>query len=96
MEKRLDQVIDSLESKLNQLLTDYSQLKLAYAKSLQDLELERQNNKRLEGKSIELAQQNQILKNTNALLGSDEYKRETKLKINALVKEIDQCIAQLS
>lgn len=40
--------------------------------------------------------QNKLLKNTNALLGSDEYKKETKLKINALVKEIDQCIAQLS
>ncbi|MEB3347942.1 hypothetical protein U6A24_20875 [Aquimarina gracilis] len=36
------------------------------------------------------------LKNANAMLGSDEYKRETKLKINALIREIDMCIAQLS
>ncbi|WP_136668727.1 hypothetical protein [Flavobacterium sp. H122] len=36
------------------------------------------------------------IKITNSLLGSDEYKRDTKLKINSLIKEIDYCIAQLS
>ncbi|WP_291274683.1 hypothetical protein [Flavobacterium sp.] len=36
------------------------------------------------------------LKITNSLLGSEEYKKETKLKINALIREIDYCIAQLS
>jgi len=36
------------------------------------------------------------LKLANSLLGSDQHKRETKLKINALVREIDQCISQLS
>ena len=30
------------------------------------------------------------------MLGSNEYKRETKLKINELVREIDKCITQLS
>jgi hypothetical protein len=30
------------------------------------------------------------------MLGSSDYKTKTKLKINALVKEIDQCIAQLT
>ena len=96
MEKRLDQVIDSLEDKLSKLLSNYSQMKLAYANSQETLALERLRSKNLEEKSTKLAQQNQVLKNANALLGSDEHKRETKLKINALVKEIDQCIAQLS
>ncbi|MCJ1805998.1 hypothetical protein MRP92_03610 [Flavobacterium covae] len=36
------------------------------------------------------------VKITNSLLGSDEFKRDTKLKINSLIKEIDYCIAQLS
>jgi len=36
------------------------------------------------------------LKLTSSMLGSDEYKRETKLKINTLIREIDYCIAQLS
>ncbi|SCX89939.1 hypothetical protein SAMN05192588_0169 [Nonlabens sp. Hel1_33_55] len=37
-----------------------------------------------------------MLKTANAMLGSDDYKTKTKLKINALVREIDQCIAQLA
>ena len=36
------------------------------------------------------------LKLANSMLGSNEYKRETKLKINELVREIDKCITQLS
>jgi hypothetical protein len=36
------------------------------------------------------------LKIANSLLGSDENNRETKLKINALIRDIDHCIAQLS
>jgi hypothetical protein len=42
--------------------------------------------------------QNQLdtLKMVNSLLGSEENKRETKLKINSLIREIDYCIAQLS
>ena len=38
----------------------------------------------------------ETLKIANSLLGSDENKRDTKLKINSLVREIDYCIAQLS
>ena len=38
----------------------------------------------------------ETLKTANAMLGSDQYKRETKLKINALVRELDHCIAQIS
>ncbi|WP_442845887.1 hypothetical protein [Leeuwenhoekiella sp. H156] len=36
------------------------------------------------------------LKTANAMLGSNDYKRETKLKINAMMREIDACIAQLA
>ena len=36
------------------------------------------------------------LKVANSLLGSDENNKETKLKINALIRDIDHCIAQLS
>ena len=37
-----------------------------------------------------------VLKVANTILGSDEDKTEAKLKINALIREIDACIAQLS
>ena len=36
------------------------------------------------------------LKTANAMLGSNDYKRETKLKINTMMREIDACIAQLA
>lgn len=36
------------------------------------------------------------LKMANSLLGGEENKRDTKLKINSLIREIDYCIAQLS
>lgn len=38
----------------------------------------------------------ETLKMASALLGSDDEKRETKLKINTLIREIDYCIAQIA
>ncbi len=96
MNERFEQLIDTLEGKLKLLLEKY----IALEKKNQSLQLVLEqyeaDNENLEQKLFDLKHQNDLLKNANALLGSDEYKRETKLKINALVKEIDQCIAQLS
>ncbi len=57
----------------------------------------------LQGQLQELMQQNQqsqqkyqALKLAQALLGSDETKTEAKLKISRLIREIEQCIVQLS
>ena len=57
----------------------------------------------LQGQLQELMQQNQqsqqkyqALKVAQALLGSDETKTEAKLKIGRLIREIEQCIVQLS
>ena len=41
-------------------------------------------------------QQYQSLKIAQTLLGSDETKTEAKLKIGRLIREIEQCIVQLS
>lgn len=41
-------------------------------------------------------QKYEALKLTNAILGSNDNKTEAKLKISALVREIDACITQLS
>lgn len=38
----------------------------------------------------------QLLKIAKTIEGSNENKRETKLKINALIRDIDKCIVQLS
>ena len=48
------------------------------------------------GELIALKSQIENLRMANSLIGSEENKRETKLKINSLIREIDYCIAQLS
>jgi hypothetical protein len=45
---------------------------------------------------MQLKKDNDNLKMANSLLGSNENKRDTKLKINSLIRDIDTCIAQLS
>ena len=45
---------------------------------------------------VEQQQKYQALKVAQALLGSDETKTEAKLKISRLIREIEQCIVQLS
>ena len=42
-----------------------------------------------------LKQKNKSLSFANSLLGSDENKKDTKDKINSLIKEIDTCLNKL-
>jgi len=69
-------------------------------KNNQDLQLELAKAEQIIQKQSEeieaLKKQYETLKIANSLLGSDNNKRETKLKINSLIREIDYCIAQLS
>jgi len=93
---QLNPIVDSLESKLHQLISAHKALKKDHqlmSEALNKLEQEFQQ------QALELEQakdKNEELKMANAMLGSDQYKRETKLKINALVRDIDQCIAHLA
>ncbi|MEN9928166.1 MAG: hypothetical protein RLZZ231_87 [Bacteroidota bacterium] len=80
--QKLFQKIDSLEEK-NQLL------QLELNKSI----VSNQNQKAV---LDSLQTDFESLKMANSLLGSEDYKRDTKLKINSLIREIDYCIAQLS
>ena len=64
---------------------------------LQDeLLLSKKNQQTQSSEMDALKNQLDTLKMVNSLLGSEENKRETKLKINSLIREIDYCIAQLS
>ncbi len=90
------EIIDTLESRLQKLLKKIDHLE--QTSSALKLELEKstiiiQNqSQEIDG----LKKQYESLKITNSLLGSEENKRDTKLKINSLIREIDYCIAQLS
>lgn len=92
----LSNVVDSLESRVAALLGKYEDVKQTRVALEKEITVLQQENKQLK-EAVEVCEQkNRTLKTANALLGSNEYKRETKLKINALVREIDVCIATLA
>ena len=90
------EIIDTLESKIGKLFLKIDSLE----KNNQDLHLEFKKAAVViqdQSEEIEaLKTQLETLKIANALLGSDDNKRDTKLKINSIIREIDYCIAQLS
>jgi hypothetical protein len=92
----ITQVVNLVENKLKILLENYNFLKeendLLYSK-LAVLENEITKEKQLFN---ELEKKYQTLKIAKTIEGSKENSRETKLKINALIREIDACIVQLS
>lgn len=92
----LTEIVDSLESKIGQVLARQEELKEANLKLEAEIDNLKAKNLQYEQEIAIWSEKNQSLKLANSLLGSDQYKRDTKLKINALIREIDQCIVQLS
>ncbi len=90
------EIIDTLENKIGKLFMKINSLE----QNNQDLKTELSNAAATiqnQSREIEeLKSKYETLKIANALLGSDDNKRDTKLKINSLIREIDYCIAQLS
>ncbi|WP_396161397.1 hypothetical protein [Flavobacterium sp.] len=92
----LSELIDSLEVKFFKLNQKLIQLENKNSELQEEL---LRSKKMQQQQAVDLTSfQNQLdtLKMVNSLLGSEENKRETKLKINSLIREIDYCIAQLS
>jgi DNA repair exonuclease SbcCD ATPase subunit len=93
---KIEDIVDALENKISKILHKQEVLKQTNAKLSE--QLEQQQHKLLEQQE-ELGSwvdKYDTLKIANSMLGSDENKRETKLKINALIRDIDHCIGQLS
>ena len=90
------EAIHLLEDKLKNLLSNYEFLKseneilLQNASICQQKLLEQQQ--LIEGQH----QEYQLLKIAKTIEGSKENTRDTKLKINTLIREIDKCIIQLN
>jgi len=92
----ITQVVNLVEDKLKILLENYSFLKEEnefLLKKIATLE-----NQIAKGQQLfnEIEKKHQTLKIAKTIEGSKEDRRETKLKINALIREIDNCITQLS
>jgi chromosome segregation ATPase len=90
------EIIDTLEYKIEKLISKIESLE----KNNQEIKIELTKSAAIiqsQSNEIEaLKKQYDTLKIANSLLGSDDNKRDTKLKINSLIREIDYCIAQLS
>ena len=90
------EIIDTLESRIGKLVQKINRLE----GTVSDLKKELDDSmavKKKQSEEIEsLKKTYETLRVANSLLGSEDSKRETKLKINSLIREIDYCIAQLA
>jgi len=90
------EAVNLLEIKLKNLLSNYDFL-------LKENELLLQNSSKLQHQLLENKQlleqreeQFKLLKIAKTIEGSDNSTRDTKFKINALIREIDKCIVKLN
>ena len=94
--RNLSEIVDNLERKIVRLLQEHNLLKQKNQSLQEELSNLKLENQRLQESLESSDKRNQTLKAANALLGSNDYKKETKLRINGLIREIDKCIVQLS
>lgn len=93
---KITEVVNLVEIKLKKLLENYTFLKKEnqlLIHKISELENQIKKNEQLYN---ELSQKYNSLKIAKTIEGSKEDRRETKLKINALIREVDVCIKQLS
>lgn len=93
---KIEDIVDSLENKISKVLHKLEVLKQTNAKISEELAIQQQKNISQQEEISSWADKYGALKMANSLLGSDDNNRETKLKINTLIRDIDHCIAQLS
>lgn len=93
---QLNEAIRELEAKLENLISNYEFL-------LEENEVLLQSKNEIQRQLLQKEQfieeqekQLKTLRIAKTIEGSSEYKRDTKLKINALIREIDKCIIQLT
>ena len=93
---KIETIVQTLEVKIDKILNQFGSLKdenVALKREIQELKSQNKN-------QLQLLQEKQTefdsLKIASSMLGSNEDKRASKLKINALIKEINDCIASLS
>jgi len=90
------EIIGSLEGRIAKLFTKIEGLERDSAMAKGALESAAVQIKRQADEMAQLKSECESLRMANSLLGGEENKRDTKLKINSLIREIDYCIAQLS
>ncbi len=93
---KIETVVNSVEQKIINLVKAYDVLK----QNNENLKLQLQHAEATHQEQqlilMSWKEKYEALKFANSILGSNENKKEAKLKINTLIRDIDHCIAQLS
>lgn len=85
-----------LEQKIIELLNKLKGNHLNLARFQEENEYLKAKNVELDEKLTSVLEENKSLKVANNLLGSNEGTQETKSKINSFIKEVENCIQQVS
>ncbi len=92
----LTEVVDSLEKRIHKLLQNMEMLKESNSKLSKEIDTSKRKITEQQQEIATWEEKYNTLKMADAILGSNKNKKETKLTLNTLIKEIDRCIAQLS
>ena len=93
---KIENIVGSLEEKSKVVLNRQQNLEQKNQDLKKKLQLFQKMSDNQEQEITAWKDKHETLKVANALHGSDMNKKETKLKINTLIREIDHCISQLS
>jgi len=92
----LVEIVDSLENKISKLLHKIELLNHTNTKLKEEVYSLREEQRTNKNALIDWEEKYHSLKLASTMLGSNTNKTEAKLKINALIRELDLCIAQLA
>ena len=92
----LFQLVDLLDKKLNKLLNKHNNLQLINTQLIEEKKKLKEELLNRDQLIDDLDKKYESSRVANAIVGSKEDKHMTKLKINALIREIDKCIVHLS
>ncbi len=90
------EVVNSLEKKILLLVQKLDEVSEENKQLATEIETAKKEHHQLQKAIGEWEEKFNTLQIANSMLGSTTDKNEAKLKINTLIREIDQCIVQLS
>ena len=90
------EVVDSLENKISKLLHKLEILHQTNTRLGEEMTILEKDHEKTRQYVVEWEEKYNSLKMANSMLGSNTHKTEAKLKINALIRELDHCMAQLA
>ena len=89
-------IVDSLENKISKLLHKLELLHQSNKQLREELASTKDEKVRAQQAVLNWEEKYESIKIASTMLGSNENKKEAKLKINSLIRELDSCIAQLA